>query len=59
MKTHETRTPLNDLEEFDKFEVITKYQKKHPLDVLNNFMKQYNEKYKELYDKALDSFWNE
>ena len=37
--------------------MICNEQKKNPADVLNSFMKQYNQKYKEYYEKALENFW--
>lgn len=46
-----------ELDEFEKFEMICNEQKKNPADVLNSFMKQYNQKYKEHYEKALENFW--
>lgn len=47
-----------ELDEYEKFEMITNEQKKNPDEILLNFIKKYNDKYDEDYKKALDNFWS-
>lgn len=58
MKTTNINEHQYYLEDFEEFKMICDYQHKNVSDVLSNFIKKYNEKYADDYQKALDSFWN-
>jgi len=52
-----SREPLK-LSEYQKFEMICKYQKKNVEETLDWLMGSYNKKYEEDYKKSLEDFWN-
>jgi len=48
---------LLELNEVQKMEMIANYRNEDVIDILNDFIVEYNTKNKKDYQKAIDAFW--